>query len=219
MITGRGRLHQRPGLRRRRSRTAIAAPSSCCSRLRALRLRRAAGAFAAVTGFRRARPRQSGLASSGLPRRTIRLHGRHRNDAGQERPRRDAQGRRDHGRHRRRAGARSPRTPAPSRSWRSSASRPTSASRAASRAWPTRTRSSEIQEAVTIPVMAKCRIGHFVEAQILEALEVDYIDESEVLTPADIAAPRRQVEASRCRSSAAARTSARRCGGSPRARR
>ena len=46
---------------------------------------------------------------------------------------------------------------------------------------------TEIQEAVTIPVMAKARIGHFVEAQILEALEVDYIDESEVLTPADIA--------------------------------
>jgi pyridoxal 5'-phosphate synthase pdxS subunit len=45
---------------------------------------------------------------------------------------------------------------------------------------------TEIQEAVTIPVMAKCRIGHFVEAQILEALEVDYIDESEVLTPADM---------------------------------
>jgi pyridoxal 5'-phosphate synthase pdxS subunit len=45
----------------------------------------------------------------------------------------------------------------------------------------------EIQEAVTIPVMAKCRIGHFVEAQVLEALEVDYIDESEVLTPADVA--------------------------------
>ena len=44
----------------------------------------------------------------------------------------------------------------------------------------------EIQEAVTIPVMAKCRIGHFVEAQILEALEVDYVDESEVLTPADV---------------------------------
>jgi len=42
-----------------------------------------------------------------------------------------------------------------------------------------------IQEAVTIPVMAKARIGHFVEAQVLEALEVDYIDESEVLTPAD----------------------------------
>jgi pyridoxal 5'-phosphate synthase pdxS subunit len=43
----------------------------------------------------------------------------------------------------------------------------------------------EILEAVTIPVMAKCRIGHFVEAQVLEALGVDYIDESEVLTPAD----------------------------------
>ena len=42
-----------------------------------------------------------------------------------------------------------------------------------------------IQAAVTIPVMAKCRIGHFVEAQVLEALQVDYIDESEVLTPAD----------------------------------
>src|ERR687890_1121299 len=45
----------------------------------------------------------------------------------------------------------------------------------------------EIQEAVSIPVMAKCRIGHFAEAQILQALEVDYIDESEVLTPADLA--------------------------------
>src|SRR4026207_1676679 len=44
---------------------------------------------------------------------------------------------------------------------------------------------AEIQETATIPVMAKCRIGHFVEAQVLEALEVDYIDESEVLTPAD----------------------------------
>jgi pyridoxal 5'-phosphate synthase pdxS subunit len=43
----------------------------------------------------------------------------------------------------------------------------------------------EIMESVTIPVMAKCRIGHFVEAQILEALGVDYVDESEVLTPAD----------------------------------
>lgn len=42
-----------------------------------------------------------------------------------------------------------------------------------------------IQEAVNIPVMAKCRIGHFVEAQILEAIEIDYIDESEVLSPAD----------------------------------
>jgi pyridoxal 5'-phosphate synthase pdxS subunit len=47
------------------------------------------------------------------------------------------------------------------------------------------TKIQEIQEAVTIPVMAKARIGHFVEAQVLEALEVDYIDESEVLTPAD----------------------------------
>ncbi len=44
---------------------------------------------------------------------------------------------------------------------------------------------SEIQENVSIPVMAKCRIGHFVEAQILESLKVDFIDESEVLTPAD----------------------------------
>src|SRR5712691_11917254 len=44
---------------------------------------------------------------------------------------------------------------------------------------------TEIMEAVSIPVMAKCRIGHFVEAQVLQALGVDYIDESEVLTPAD----------------------------------
>lgn len=43
----------------------------------------------------------------------------------------------------------------------------------------------EIQAAVSIPVMAKVRIGHFVEAQILQAIEIDYIDESEVLTPAD----------------------------------
>jgi pyridoxal 5'-phosphate synthase pdxS subunit len=47
------------------------------------------------------------------------------------------------------------------------------------------TKITEIQEAVSIPVMAKARIGHFVEAQVLESLEVDYIDESEVLTPAD----------------------------------
>jgi pyridoxal 5'-phosphate synthase pdxS subunit len=47
------------------------------------------------------------------------------------------------------------------------------------------TKIREIQEAVTVPVMAKARIGHFVEAQVLESLEVDYIDESEVLTPAD----------------------------------
>ncbi|MBA3551469.1 MAG: pyridoxal 5'-phosphate synthase lyase subunit PdxS, partial [Actinobacteria bacterium] len=44
---------------------------------------------------------------------------------------------------------------------------------------------TEIMEAVTIPVMAKCRIGHFVEADILQSLGADYIDESEVLTPAD----------------------------------
>jgi len=48
-------------------------------------------------------------------------------------------------------------------------------------------RIKEIQEAVSVPVMAKCRIGHFAEAQILQALEVDYVDESEVLTPADLA--------------------------------
>src|SRR2546423_8313483 len=47
------------------------------------------------------------------------------------------------------------------------------------------TKIEEIKETVTIPVMAKARIGHFVEAQVLEALEVDYVDESEVLTPAD----------------------------------
>lgn len=46
-------------------------------------------------------------------------------------------------------------------------------------------RIKEIRDAVTIPVMAKCRIGHFAEAQVLEALEIDFIDESEVLTPAD----------------------------------
>ena len=43
----------------------------------------------------------------------------------------------------------------------------------------------EIQKSVSIPVMAKCRIGHFAEAQVLETLEIDFIDESEVLTPAD----------------------------------
>ena len=47
------------------------------------------------------------------------------------------------------------------------------------------TKVQEIKDAVSIPVMAKCRIGHFVEAQILQALEIDYVDESEVLTPAD----------------------------------
>ena len=44
---------------------------------------------------------------------------------------------------------------------------------------------TDIKENVSIPVMAKCRIGHFAEAQILESLEIDFIDESEVLTPAD----------------------------------
>src|SRR3712207_5675415 len=53
------------------------------------------------------------------------------------------------------------------------------------------TKIAEIQEAVTIPVMAKARIGHFVEARVLEALEVDYIDESEGLTPADEAQDRK----------------------------
>src|ERR687896_1746140 len=47
------------------------------------------------------------------------------------------------------------------------------------------TKVEEIKEAVTVPVMAKARIGHFAEAQVLQALEVDYVDESEVLTPAD----------------------------------
>ena len=54
-----------------------------------------------------------------------------------------------------------------------------------------------IQEAVSIPVMAKCRIGHFVEAQILEAIEIDYIDESEVLSPADDVLPYRQAQIQR----------------------
>ena len=103
----------------------------------------------------------------------------------QGRPGRDAQGRRHHGRRRRRAGedrrGRRRRPP----SWRSSACPPTSAATAASRACRDPAMIKGIQEAVTIPVMAKARIGHFAEAQVLEALEVDYIDESEVLTPAD----------------------------------
>ena len=76
----------------------------------------------------------------------------------------------------------------------------------------------EIQAAVTIPVMAKCRIGHFAEAQVLESLGVDYIDESEVLTPADEAHHVDKWALHRRRSSAAPPTSARRCGASPRAR-
>jgi pyridoxal 5'-phosphate synthase pdxS subunit len=54
---------------------------------------------------------------------------------------------------------------------------------------------AEIKKAVSIPVMAKARIGHFVEAQILEALQIDYIDESEVLTPAD---EERHIDKSKC---------------------
>jgi pyridoxal biosynthesis lyase PdxS len=72
-----------------------------------------------------------------------------------------------------------------------------------------------IQAAVTIPVMAKARIGHFVEAQILQALGVDYVDESEVLTP-----PTRPTTStsgrSPCRSCAGPPTSGRRCVASPR---
>ena len=74
-----------------------------------------------------------------------------------------------------------------------------------------------IKAAVTIPVMAKARIGHFVEAQILEALGVDYVDESEVLTPGRRGPPHRQVGVHGARSCAAPRTSARRCGASARA--
>ena len=77
---------------------------------------------------------------------------------------------------------------------------------------------SAIMDAVTIPVMAKCRIGHFVEAQILQALGVDYIDESRGAHPGRRGAPRRQARRSRCRSSAAAATWARPCAASARAR-
>ena len=69
--------------------------------------------------------------------------------------------------------------------WRSSACRPTSGREGGVARMADPDKITEIQESVTIPVMAKCRIGHFVEAQILEGLEVDYIDEIEVLTPAD----------------------------------
>ena len=76
----------------------------------------------------------------------------------------------------------------------------------------------EICQSVTIPVMAKARIGHFVEAQILEAIGVDYIDESEV-RPRPTRPTTSTSAASACPSSAAAATWARRCGASPRARR
>lgn len=73
-----------------------------------------------------------------------------------------------------------------------------------------------IQEAVSIPVMAKCRIGHFVEAQILEAIEIDYIDESEVL-PRQTMCTISTRRSSRCPSSAAPRTWAKRSGESVKA--
>ena len=75
-----------------------------------------------------------------------------------------------------------------------------------------------IIEAVSIPVMAKARIGHFVEAQVLQSLGVDYVDESEVLTPADYATTSTSGP-SPCPSCAGPPTSARRCAGSARARR
>ena len=79
------------------------------------------------------------------------------------------------------------------------------------------TKIEEIQQAVTIPVMAKARIGHFVEAQILQALGVDYVDESEVLTPAD-----NEFHIDKWAFTVpfvcGARNLGRRCGGSPRAR-
>ena len=71
--------------------------------------------------------------------------------------------------------------------------------------------------AVTIPVMAKARIGHFVEAQVLEALGVDYIDESEVLTPADEEQPHRQARLQGPVRLRLAGISGRRCGASARA--
>jgi len=77
---------------------------------------------------------------------------------------------------------------------------------------------AEIKKAVSIPVMAKARIGHFVEAQIIEALKIDYIDESEVLTPADenATSTRRNLPSP---SSAVPGTWARRFAGSPKVRR
>ena len=75
----------------------------------------------------------------------------------------------------------------------------------------------EIQETVSIPVMAKARIGHFAEAQVLQSLNVDFIDESEVLTPADEEQPHRQVRIRRPLRLWSHATSARRCAGSARA--
>ena len=80
---------------------------------------------------------------------------------------------------------RSQKQPVHAPSWHSSVSLPISVQPAAYRRMSDPKMIKGIQEAVSIPVMAKCRIGHFVEAQILEAVEIDYIDESEVLSPAD----------------------------------
>ena len=74
-----------------------------------------------------------------------------------------------------------------------------------------------IQEAVSIPVMAKCRIGHFVEAQVLQAIDIDYIDEIRGALPRRRHLPHRQNASSTCRSCAARATWARRCAASPRA--
>jgi pyridoxal 5'-phosphate synthase pdxS subunit len=76
-----------------------------------------------------------------------------------------------------------------------------------------------IMESVTIPVMAKARIGHFVEAQVLEAIGIDYIDESEVLTPADELhhIDKHKFKSSRSRSSVGVVTWARRSDGCPKA--
>lgn len=76
----------------------------------------------------------------------------------------------------------------------------------------------EIQRAVSIPVMAKCRIGHFMEARILEAIEVDFVDESEVLTPAD---DELHIDKSEFRVPfvCGCRDSAKRCDASPKVRR
>ena len=76
-----------------------------------------------------------------------------------------------------------------------------------------------IIDTVSIPVMAKARIGHFVEAQILQSLGVDYIDESEVLTPGGLRPPHRQVAVHRPVRVRCHEPGERRCVGSPRVRR
>ncbi len=111
---------------------------------------------------------------------------------------------------------RSPRTPARLPSW------PSSGVPADIRAEGGVSRMSDpdmidgIIATVSIPVMAKARIGHFVEAQILQSLGVDYIDESEVLTPGRLHPPHRQVRVHRAVRVRCHQTSARRFGGSPR---